>query len=76
MQNIYEQNNMTNISFVNDDLEQKELVSFSWCEIDRDTLTMQAELGKGEFGVVKKAIWLNEGTQTPVPVAVKTIKGS
>lgn len=67
---------MTNISFVNDDLEQKELVNFSWCEIDRDTLTMQADLGKGEFGVVKKAIWLNKGTQTPVPVAVKTIKGS
>ena len=32
-------------------------------------------LGQGEFGMVMKAMWEDEQNNTPIPVAVKTIKG-
>ena len=48
---------------------------FSWLEISRESLILGDTLGSGEFGLVVKAVWLNEKNNTPVPVAVKTIKG-
>lgn len=53
-----------------------EMEYFSWREIKRESLEMGDTLGFGEFGLVVKAIWFNEGNNTRTPVAVKTIKGT
>ena len=50
--------------------------SISWNEISMEFLTMGDEiLGKGEFGLVQKAMWRDEKNNRVIPVAVKTIKG-
>ena len=76
--NIYERDNHTFCPFGGDlrvDLDTKEKEYFSWREISRESLTLRDALGEGEFGMVMKATWLNEENQTPISVAVKTIKG-
>ncbi len=78
MSKIYERDNRTFCPILVDgglqvDTDQKEYIS--WREIARESLTMGDVLGQGEFGIVKRATWLDDQSNTKVPVAVKTIKG-
>ena len=76
--NIYERENMTFCPILDEGGLQVDMGSgqalISWREITRKSLTMGDELGRGEFGIVKRATWFDDQSNTKVPVAVKTIK--
>ena len=78
--NIYERDHRTFCpydggNFQGGGAEPSETEYFSWREIPRKALDMKNELGQGEFGMVMKAIWVDQENNVSLPVAVKTIKG-
>ncbi len=79
MSNIYERDNMTFCPILVEGGLQVDMGTgqalISWREITRESLMMGDVLGQGEFGMVKRATWLDDQSNTKVPVAVKTIKG-
>ena len=72
--NVCIKDNITHCTTGETDETSDKCQEFSWKEIPRDEITIEAVLGEGEFGVVQKATWRSQEYDQETAVAIKSVK--